>query len=131
MAIRRRGVLIAGLMALAGQAEAGPCDYTPSKLAGKTASAVGNVLTGGGGIAGTSLRAAGYYVLVHGTSDLTTLTSAAAGAGSAIAGAAGAAGAVLAAPATIIVGGLADRGGLVRGGLLLSGGARHRSLRGP
>jgi hypothetical protein len=106
MAIRTIAVLAAGLIALAGQASAGACDYAPSRLAGKTAAAVGATLAGGGAVAGAGVQAAGYYILVHGGSDLTMLTSAAAGAGSMIAGAAGAVGAVLTAPATIIVGGL-------------------------
>lgn len=106
MAIRTRGVLAAGLVSLAGHANAGACDYTPSRLAGKAASAAGAALAGGGAVAGAGVQAAGYYILVHGGSDLTMLTSAATGAGGMIAGAAGAAGAVLTAPATIIVGGL-------------------------
>lgn len=99
MAVRTVAFLAAGFMAVAGQVDAGACDYAPSRLAGKTAAAVG-------AIAGGGVKAAGYYILVHGGSDLTALTSAATGAGGVIAGAAGAVGAALTAPATIIVGGL-------------------------
>jgi hypothetical protein len=106
MAIRTTVILATGLITLAGHATAGACDYAPSRIAGKTAAAIGTTLAGAAPVAGASLKAAGYYVLVHGTSDLTALASAAAGAGGAIAGTAGAVGAVLAAPATIIVGGL-------------------------
>lgn len=106
MAVRNRGFVAAGLIALAGQANAGACDYAPSRLAGKTAAAIGGTLAASGAVAGASLKAAGYYVLVHGASDLTALASAATGAGGAVAGTAGAVGAALMAPATIIVGGL-------------------------
>ncbi len=99
-------------LAMASTAFAGPCDYTPSKLAGKTATAIGSTVAGAGAAAGAGLQAAGYYTLVHAGSGLTMLGSTAAGASAAgtvgiiagTSGALGTAGAILMAPVTIVVG---------------------------
>jgi hypothetical protein len=89
------------------QALAAPCDYTMSKLAGKTVAAVK------GTSAGTALQTAGYYTLAHAGSGLTFLGTTSAGASVAsglVGGASGIMGTVSAiavAPATLVIGGIA------------------------
>lgn len=90
------------------------CDYTPSSVAGKTATTISTALVGGSAAAGVGMQAAGYYTLVHAGSGLTMLGSTAAGASAAgtvgiiggTAGLIGTAAAVLMAPITIVVGGI-------------------------
>jgi hypothetical protein len=89
---------------------AGICDWRPSAMigGGGTAAVAGGA--GAVGAAGAGMKVAGFYTLVHSTSGLTMLGSAAAGASGAgtvgiiggTAGVAGTAGAILMAPATII-----------------------------
>ena len=114
MKIKTTSVIVATAIALAGGAQAEVCDYTPSKLAGKTATAIGPAVAGGGAAAGVGLQAAGYYTLVHAGSGLTMLGSTAAGSSAAgtvgiiagTGGVVGTVGAILMAPVTIIVGGV-------------------------
>lgn len=105
-------IAILSLSAISGAASAGICEYKPSKVIGKGATAVGTVIAGGSAVGGAGLQAAGYYTLVHSTTGLTMLGSTAAGASAAgtvgiVAGTGGflgTAGAILMAPVTIIVG---------------------------
>jgi hypothetical protein len=102
MASRAQGILAAAAIAFAGQANAEACDYTVSKLAGKTVAAV----TGSG--AGAGLQAAGHYTLAHAGSGLKMLGEGArAEIVSGASGLAGSVGAVLMAPATLVIGGIA------------------------
>lgn len=112
MKIGTVSVISAAVISLAGGAHAEACDYTPSKLAGKTATMIGTAVAGGGAATGVGLQAAGYYTLVHAGSGLTMLGSTAAGASAAgtvgimagTGGVLGTVGAVLMAPVTIVVG---------------------------
>lgn len=107
-------ILAASAISFGGSAYAEVCDYTPSNLAGKTATAIGTSIAGGGAAVGVGLKAAGYYTLVHAGSGLTMLGSTAVGASAAgtvgivagTGGAIGAVGAILMAPVTIVVGSL-------------------------
>lgn len=90
------------------------CDYTPSKLLGNAATAVGTAVAAGGATAGLGMQAAGFYTLVHAGSGLTMLGSTAVGSSAAgtvgiiagTGGVVGTVGAFLMAPVTIIVGGI-------------------------
>ncbi|WP_417247316.1 hypothetical protein [Celeribacter sp.] len=114
MRIGITSILLAASLSLAAKAHADVCDYKPSTLVGKTATAVGAAIAGGGAIAGGAMQATGYYTLVHAGSGLTMLGSTAAGASAAgttgiiagTAGAIGSIGAILMAPVTIVVGGI-------------------------
>ncbi len=112
MPLLRSMVCLTAFSLAASPALADACDYRPSKLAGKTASAAAAALGGGAAATGAGLQAAGYYTLVHSTSGLTMLGSTAAGASAAgttgiVAGSAGAgatAAGIAMAPATILIG---------------------------
>lgn len=93
--------LAAVIFALAGQAQAGACDYTFSRLAGRTTSA----LTGGKGLTGEGIQTLGYYTLAHAGAGIKMIgaTVSAAETG----GIASAVGSILMAPATLAVGGIA------------------------
>lgn len=100
-------LIAAAVIASTTQAEAAACDYTMSKLAGKTiAAAKGNN-------AGATLQSAGYYTLAHAGSGLTFLGTTSAGATVAsnlVGGASGLLGtvsAIVMAPATLVIGGIA------------------------
>jgi hypothetical protein len=101
------GLIAAVAIAGATQAGAAACDYTMSKLAGKTLAAVK------GSDAGAELQSAGYYTLVHGGSGLKILGSSTAGASiatglvSGASGLLGSVGAIAMAPATLVIGGIA------------------------
>lgn len=114
MRIGITSILLAAFLSLATKAHADVCDYKPSALVGKTATAVGSAIAGGGAVAGGAMQTAGYYTLVHAGSGLTMLGSTAAGASAAgttgiiagTAGTIGTIGAILMAPVTIVVGGI-------------------------
>lgn len=104
-------LLAAVALSFGSHANAGACDYTMSRLAAKTGSAI----LGTGAVAGAGMQAAGYYTLVHAGSGLTMLGSTAAGASAAgtvgiiagTGGVIGTIGAILMAPVTLIIGGIA------------------------
>lgn len=110
----RFAILATAVTVLAGSAHAEMCDYTPSNLVGKTATALGSAIAGSSAAAGVGLQAAGYYTLVHAGSGLTMLGSTAVGASAAgtvgiiagTGGVIGTIGAILMAPVTIVVGGI-------------------------
>jgi hypothetical protein len=111
MSVLTKAIFTAVTIAFAGQANAGACDYTMSRLAGKSAAAI----TGGAAVAGAGMQAAGYYTLVHAGSGLTMLGSTAAGVSAAgtvgiiggTSGVLGTIGAILMAPVTLVIGGIA------------------------
>jgi len=92
--------------------QAGPCDYSPSKLIGAGATGVSAAIAGATAAAGASLKAAGFYTITHAVTGATMLASTAGGASAAgtvgilggTAGAIGTAGAVLMSPFVIIPG---------------------------
>lgn len=111
MRFRITAILAATTFVFATHANADACDYTVSRLAGKTAAAI----AGGSAVAGASMQAAGYYTLVHAGSGLTMLGSTAAGASAAgtvgiisgTSGVLGTIGGILMAPVTLVIGGIA------------------------
>ena len=118
MSLRRTALLATSGVLFAWQAQAAVCDYTPSRLVGKSTTAVGASVAGGSAVAGAGLHAAGIYTLVHASSGLTMLGSTMAGASAAgtigiisgTGGLIGAAGALLLAPVTIAVGSIVAAG---------------------
>ena len=105
MPISIKAILSVVALSFAGQANADACDYTVSKLAGKTIAAVKTP----GALTSAGMQAVGYYNLVHAGSGLTMLGSAAgtAGAVGGTSGLIGTVGAILMAPATLVIGGVA------------------------
>jgi hypothetical protein len=103
MAHRITAVLAAMTVLAATQATAAACDYTISKLAGKTLAAVKGIN------AGAALQSAGYYTLAHAGSGLTILgtTSAGASLAGSASGLLGTVSTIVMAPATLVIGGIA------------------------
>lgn len=103
MALRITAVLAAMTVLAATQATAAACDYTISKLAGKTLAAVKSTN------AGAALQSAGYYTLAHAGSGLTFLgtTSAGASLAGSASGLLGTVSTIVMAPATLVIGGIA------------------------
>jgi len=107
MARWKTALLAAATIAAATQATAAACDYTMSKLAGKTVAAVKGSNTG------AALQSAGYYTLAHAGSGISFLGTTTAGASIATGLAGGASGllgtvsAIVMAPATLVIGGIA------------------------
>lgn len=108
MLVRAKAILAAAVIGVASQASADACDYTISKLAGKTAATA----TGGNGMTSAGLQSAGNYTLAHAGSGLTMLATTASAATSlglisSTSSLLASVGSVLMAPATLIVGGIA------------------------
>lgn len=98
----RSGVVICAVF-VAGVAQAGPCDYRPSKMAG--AAAGSQVASDTARAVGSEAKAVGFYTLTGGATGSTLL-----GAGGGASGAMATAGAIATAPATIIAGAAAAAG---------------------
>ncbi|GAA4217046.1 hypothetical protein GGQ68_003042 [Sagittula marina] len=100
--------LMTGLLA-AGTAQAGACDYKPSRLAASAKDKAAPVVGGVGTVAKTGAKTIGHYALMHPEKSI-SLVSSVAGSGAASSAAAGASGlgataiAVITAPVTLIVG---------------------------